>query len=129
MLVSYEVLYHIGDMDLAAQSQQNRAIAVLNEKGMVRLSELREAGVTATTVSRMLEKGLIAQLGRGLYQLADAQLDVNHSLAEAVKLAPKGVICLTSALAYHDLTDTIPPHVWMAIGSKDWRPRIASLKI
>ena len=84
-------------MDFAAQSQQNRAIAVLNEKGMVRLSELREARITATTVSRMLEKGLIAQLGRGLYQLADAQLDVNHSLAEAAKLAPKGVICLTSA--------------------------------
>ena len=76
-------------MDLAAQSQQNRAIAVLNEKGMVRLSELREAGVTATTVSRMLEKGLIAQLGRGLYQLADAQLDVNHSLAEAESSLPR----------------------------------------
>ena len=65
--------------------------------------------VTATTVSRMLEKGLIARLGRGLYQLADAQLDVNHSLAEAAEPAPKGVICLTSALACHDLTDTIPP--------------------
>ena len=39
---------------------------------------------------------------------------------------PKGIICLTSALAYHELTDTIPSRVWMAIGSKDWRPRIDS---
>jgi predicted transcriptional regulator of viral defense system len=116
-------------MDLTAKSQQNRAIALLTEKGMARLSELREAGVTAATVSRLQEKGLLVQLGRGLYQLADAPLDVNHSLAEAAKLVPKGVICLTSALSFHELTDTIPPSVWMAIGSRDWRPQIASPKI
>lgn len=45
-------------------------------------------------------------------------------LAEAAKLVPKGVICLTSALAFHDLIDKIPSKVWMAIGSKDWRPTI-----
>ena len=71
----------------------------------------------------MKEKGLILQLRRGLYQLPDASLDVNHSLAEAAKLVPKGIICLTSALAFHELTDTIPSRVWIAIGSKDRRPR------
>jgi len=91
---------------------------------MVRLSELTKSGVTAATVSRMKEKGLILQLGRGLYQLPDASLSVNHSLAEAAKLVPKGIICLTSALAFHELTDTIPSRVWMAIGAKDRRPRV-----
>jgi predicted transcriptional regulator of viral defense system len=91
---------------------------------MVRLSELTKSGVTAATVSRMKEKGLILKLGRGLYQLPDASLSVNHSLAEAAKLVPKGVICLTSALAFHELTDTIPSRVWMAIGAKDRRPRV-----
>lgn len=90
---------------------------------MARLSELIKAGVTAATVSRMKKKGLILQLQRGLYQLPDASFDVNHSLAEAAKLVPKGVVCLTSALAFHELTDTIPSRVWMAIGSKDRRPR------
>jgi predicted transcriptional regulator of viral defense system len=52
-----------------------------------------------------------------------APCDANHSLAEAAKLVPKGVICLTSALAFHELTDTIPSRVWMAIGPKDRRPR------
>jgi len=91
---------------------------------MVRLSELSKSGVTAATVSRMKEKGLILRLGRGLYQLPDAPLSVNHSLAEAAKLVPKGVICLTSALAFHELTDTIPSRVWIAIGAKDRRPRV-----
>jgi predicted transcriptional regulator of viral defense system len=111
-------------MDLNPDTQQARAIALLQRKGMARLSELREAGVTATTMARLREKGEVVQLGRGLYQLPDASLDAHHSLAEAAKLVPKGIVCLTSALAFHGLTDTIPRSVWMAIGPKDWRPRI-----
>ena len=64
----------------------------------------------------MREKGLVLQLSRGLYQLPDAASDTNHALAEAAKLVPKGVVCLVSALAFHQLTDTIPRSVWMAIG-------------
>lgn len=80
--------------------------------------------MTAATVSRMKEKGLIVQLSRGLYQLPEGAVDANHSFAEAAKLVPKGVICLTSALAFHELTDVIPSRVWMAIGPKDRRPRV-----
>lgn len=40
------------------------------------------------------------------------------SLAEAAKLIPNGIICLSSALAFHDLTDRIPPYVWVAIGPR-----------
>ncbi len=90
---------------------------------MVRLSEFTKAGIAASTISRMKEKGLIRQLGRGLYQLPNALVDTNHSLAEAAKLVPKGIVCLVSALAFHELTDTMPSRIWMAIGAKDRRPR------
>jgi predicted transcriptional regulator of viral defense system len=110
-------------MTSAPHSQQDRALALLKQRGMARLSELTKAGVTATTVSRMTEKGLLLRLGRGLYQLPGSSPDVNHSLAEAAKLVPNGVVCLVTALAYHDLTDTIPSRVWLAIGPKDRRPR------
>src|SRR5580658_4481842 len=112
-------------MTSAPNRQQDRAISLLKQQGMVRLSELTRAGITAATVSRMKEKGLILRLGRGLYQLPGTALDVNHSLAEAAKLVPKGVVCLVTALAFHELTDTIPSRVWMAIGPKDRRPRAA----
>jgi predicted transcriptional regulator of viral defense system len=110
-------------MNSGAESQQDRAVSLLKERGMARLSELTKAGITAATVSRMKEKGLILQLTRGLYQLPDSSSDVNHPLAEAVKLVPKGVICLVTALAFHELTDTIPARVWIAIAPKDRRPR------
>jgi predicted transcriptional regulator of viral defense system len=107
------------------QTQQERALSLLNRQGMARLSEFAEEGVTAATIARMREKGLILHLSRGLYQLPGAGGDANHALAEASKLVPKGVVCLTSALAFHELTDVNPRSVWMAIGPKDRRPAVA----
>jgi predicted transcriptional regulator of viral defense system len=106
------------------QRQQDKAVSLLSQRGMARLSEFIKEGITATTVSRMARNGQLVQLSRGLYQLPDAPLDANHTLAEAAKLVPKGVICLDSALAFHDLTDRIPRYVWMAIGFREWRPHI-----
>ncbi len=111
-------------MDMLRNTQQDRAVSLLRERGMARASELLDAGVTAATLSRMVEKELVLRLGRGLYQMPDHPPDANHSLAEAVKLVPRGVICLVTALAFHDLTDAMPPRIWMAIGPKDRRPRI-----
>ena len=66
-----------------AGSQRERAIDLLRMKGIARLTEFRDAGVTAATVGRMVRAGDLNRLARGLYQLPDAPLDANHSLAEA----------------------------------------------
>jgi predicted transcriptional regulator of viral defense system len=105
-------------------TQRDRALTLLKRRGITRLAELQTAGVTSTTVNRMERAGEMIRLARGLYQLPDADLDPHQSLAEAARLVPKGVICLASALAFHGLTDQMPPKVWIAIGRKDWRPRI-----
>ena len=104
-------------------TQRTQALALLQRRGMTRLAEFREAGITATTVSRMEQAGELVRLARGLYHLPDAALGAQQSLAEASRLVPKGVICLASALAFHGLTDQMPPKVWIAIGRKDWHPR------
>lgn len=105
-------------------SQRERAVGLLRKRGIVRLKELIAQGVTAATISRMEREGAVLRLARGLYQLPDAAVDTHNSLAQAAKLVPKGVICLSSALAFHGLTDQIPAKIWMAIGPKDWLPRL-----
>jgi len=107
---------------------QQRPIArkLLAARGIARLAELRAAGVTAATVTRMANDGEVVRLARGLYQLADAELHAQHSLAEAAARVPKGIICLTSALAFHGLTDQLPRKVWIAIGVSDWAPEPSS---
>jgi predicted transcriptional regulator of viral defense system len=106
-------------------TQRSQALALLKRRGMTRMVEFGEAGITATTVSRMEQAGEVVRLARGLYQLPDGALDPQQALAEAARLVPKGVICLASALAFHGLTDQMPPKVWIAIGRKDWRPRVS----
>jgi predicted transcriptional regulator of viral defense system len=113
-------------MTIQPQTQTDRAMALIKERGMARVSELTKAGITATTIARMKEKGLILQLSRGLYQPADSDLQANHVLAEASKIAPKGIICLVSALAFHELTDTMPPRVWVAIASRQRKPSVTT---
>ena len=110
-------------------SQRQIARDFLQAHGIVRLAELRGVGVTAATVSRMERDGEVIRLARGLYQISDAPLETDHSLAEAAKRLPKGIVCLVSALAFHGLTDLLPKKVWLAIGKKDWAPRSDGMPI
>ena len=69
----------------ALTTQRTVALGFMKSRGMSRLRELMGAGVTAATVSRLEREGQIVRLARGLYQLADASVDTNHSLAQAAK--------------------------------------------
>jgi len=66
--------------------------------------------------------GALTQPSRGLYQLANAEHSAEHSLAEAAKAAPSGVVALLSALQFHGLTTQTPHAVWMLMASKAWAP-------
>ena len=103
-------------------TQQARVIAHMKVHGMARVRELMAEGVTTATVARMERAGAIVRLARGLYQLPDAPVDSNHTLAQVAKLVPRGVVCLASALAFHGLTDQLPAKVWIALGAKERRP-------
>ena len=113
-------------MPRRAQNQSEKAIALVRKQGIARLSELVTAGLNPATVARLAREGRITRLARGLYQLPDADLATEHNFAEACKLVPKGIICLISALQFHDLTVQLPRSIWMAIESSAWKPRIAS---
>jgi len=112
-----------------SKTQGAHALAFLAERGMARLHELIDAGIKEETVARLVRRGEVIRLARGLYQLADADLQAEHSLAEAAKLVPKGVICLISALQFHRLTLQLPPFVWMAIDRTTRKPKVDSPKI
>lgn len=113
-----------GNVSIPAAGQQREIVAAfLAAHGIARLADLRAAGATAATVSRMEKAGEVVRIGRGLYQLTDAPLSEGHSLAAATKRVPKGVVCLLSALAFHGLTDQLPRKVWLAVGTSDWARR------
>ena len=111
-------------MPSTAITQKDRLLAYLTQHEIARAFELRKMGISATTISRAVEAGDILRIGRGLYHTADAETNLHMNLSEVAKRAPKAVICLLSALAFHGLTDQLPRKVWFAIGAKDWPPKI-----
>jgi predicted transcriptional regulator of viral defense system len=75
-------------------------------------------------VQRLCERGVLRRLGRGIYGLADAELTEHHTLAEAARRVPAGVVCLLSALRFHELTTQNPFEVWLAIDVKAFKPKV-----
>ncbi len=104
-------------------SSTQALIGTARRKGVLRPRDLERLSIRREQLSRLARRGLLQRLGRGLYALPSHELTENHSLAEAAKVVPNGVICLLSALRYHRMTTQNPFEVWVAVGHKAWRPR------
>lgn len=69
------------------------------------------------------------RVGRGLYRLPDAEVTAHHGIAQASKIVPKGVICLLSALRFHEIGTQVPHEMWIAIDRKSARPQARNPKM
>lgn len=105
--------------------QTEQVLKLLKTRGIARLGELMAAGVAQETVARLVRSGRVIRLARGLYQLPGGSLETAHGFAEACKLVPKGVVCLVSALQYHELTVQLPRAIWIAIETGSHTPHIS----
>jgi predicted transcriptional regulator of viral defense system len=105
-------------------AQRARALELLKSRGMLRLRDFTVHGIDAETLARLTREKMVVRRARGLYQLPDTETEAAHTFAEAAILVPKGIICLTSALQFHELTVQTPSAVWMAIERTAWRPKI-----
>ena len=101
----------------------DKVLDLVREVGVIRPRDLEAAGIPGSYLSRLVRNGELDRVGRGLYTLADAAPSEHRSLAEVGKRVPRGVVCLLSALRFHELTTQTPFEVWLAIGQKDRTPR------
>jgi predicted transcriptional regulator of viral defense system len=92
--------------------------------GLARTAELLRAGVHSRTIKDLVQDGKIEMVNRGLYRLTNLDYSESVSLIEACKAVPSGIICLSSALGFHELTTQNPIEVYLAIERGTWKPRI-----
>ena len=105
-------------------TRTDEILELVRKVGVLRPRDLDSSNIPRTYLSRLCEAGKLQRIGRGLYVLPDSSVTEHHSLAEACKRVPKGVVSLLSALRFHNLTTQSPFEVWLAIGEKAWRPRM-----
>ena len=96
-------------------SQPAQVIELARIRGVLRPRDLQSYSIPREYLRRLTDRGLLEKIGRGLYTLPGADISEMHSLAEVSKRVPRGVICLLSALRFHDLTTQNPFQVWLAI--------------
>ena len=105
-------------------TNKDKILYLVREAGVLRPRDLDAHGIPRTYLGRLVAAGKLQRIGRGLYVLPGIDVSEHISLAEACKRVPKGVVCLLSALRFHELTTQAPFEVWLAIGEKAWRPRM-----
>ena len=93
-------------------------IKALRRKGLIRAADLSGLGMRRESLTRLHREGRLERLGRGLYAHPERKVSLHHSLAEAAKKVPRGVVCLLSALSFHEITTQAPFEVWMALDRK-----------
>jgi len=114
---------------MTEHTHRDRAVEVSRRQGIARGRDFDAAGVPRVYLQRLRDEGVLEQVGRGLYKLAGSEVASATSLAEAVRIQPKGVIGLLSALQFHNLTTQTPHAVWMLLGPKDWAPTNPSVSL
>jgi predicted transcriptional regulator of viral defense system len=106
-----------------------QVLELVRAAGVLRPRDLDAEGIPRVYLRRMYQRGLLDQPARGLYVLPDAPFTENRGLAEASKRYPGAVVCLLSALRFHELTTQNPFEVWLALEGKAWRPRPSDLPL
>jgi predicted transcriptional regulator of viral defense system len=100
-----------------------RILALAKSKGILRTRDVDIAGAPRALLASLADDGPLLKLGRGLYTLADRAASELKSLTEVAARSESGVLCLRSALRFHDLTTQQSSDIWLAIPHKARAPR------
>ncbi len=102
----------------------SRILSLAQSNGLLRTRDVDVAGVPRSTLAQLVQEGHLQKLGRGLYRLPDRESSTHESLAEVAAKSSQGVICLISALRFHELTTQQSSDVWLAIPHKTHPPKM-----
>lgn len=105
-------------MDDASRGLSPNEIAILAlaaTKEVLRPCDLRVPGHSAAYLARLVAKGKLIRLGRGQYSLPEREPSEYESLVVTARRYPGTVVCLLSALRFHEMTTQAPRAIWIAV--------------
>jgi predicted transcriptional regulator of viral defense system len=95
--------------------QEDRITIFRKHGGQLRMSEAIANGITRYMLYSLRDKGIVEQVSRGVYRLVEMPPISNPDLVTVGLRFPNAVICLISALSYHNITTQIPHAVSVAV--------------
>ena len=110
-------------LSMNTTKEKNAVRIIKANKGVIKANEAIKKHIHPRTLYSLRNKGVLEQISYGLYKLKQNKISHPDFVTVALRV-PDGVICLISALAFHNLTTQIPHQVWMAVKRGAHRPRI-----
>lgn len=105
------------------QADTEKALRLLKKRGpLLSAEELAGQGVARVELTRLAREGLIERVTRGVYMFADSAPSEHFTLAAMAMRAPQSVVCLYSALQFHNITTQSPHQIWLAVDNKAHKP-------
>jgi len=109
--------------------KRERALMLAHRQGILRAADVAPLGISASYLSKLSDQGYLQRVGRGLFSVPEPEFTEHRSLVEAAAYAPKAIVCLLSALAFHGIGTQLPYAVWLAIGLKDRPPQVPTAPV
>lgn len=107
-------------------SALSRAIQTFRDAGgLLTMTDALRSGIHRRELYQLRDSGELDVISRGLYHLAEMPDPNLPDFIPVTKKTPHGVICLISALAYHEITTQIPHFVYVALPQNAHRPAIS----
>lgn len=108
-----------------SDSKIEEAVKLFKKRdGVMRTSEVLDAGVHRRTLYHMRDEGIVTAIQRGVYQLTEIEPLSNPDLVVVAKKIPEARICLISALSIHGMTNEIPHKIHIALPRSSWQPKL-----
>jgi len=94
---------------------------------VLRAKDVAHQGIHTSTLTRMTRAGALEKVGPGRYRLPTGpRITEHHDLAVATAAVPQSVVCLVSALRFHDIGTQLPGEVWIAVPRGTRVPRVSA---
>ena len=107
-------------------THEQKIMRLAHNRTLLRARDVAALGLSTIALTRLVESGKLERVARGLYVVPGTATSEHRSLAEVATRVSKGVVCLLSALRFHDIGTQAPFEVWVAIPNNLAAPRIDS---
>ncbi len=96
-------------------TQSEQILFLATQQALLRAADVRERGWSAQLLLSLHRAGRLQRVARGLYSLPAAELTEHQALLEVCQRVPRAVVCLLSALQFHQIGTQMPHEVWIAL--------------
>lgn len=101
------------------------AADLARQHGRITAADVVAHGISRNVLYDLCRDGILIRSARGVYRHAETPVTAHALLADVARRVPRSVICLLSALVFHEVTTQLPPDVWIALPRGSWRPALS----